>query len=410
MNRSFAIWRAIYRHSESSDGSYPAQYRRSSHRSTSRPRTAVVVSHVRSSGPAHHLVSFTKQHFDRVLEVQHPLIHSHAAKSTWRLWQGGVVIAEGGVSSRLPENPRYIADVLLTIWWIATQAGRSELYIGLGALSGAAGLIARRSWYCRMTVTWLIDYSPQRFSSPILDRLFHAIDAVVALRSDETWNISGKVIEAHISNKQLLRRRPNIQRVVPIGVDRILDPLRPHREDELIFVGHVLEKQGLQLVLEALPSVLSVRPGVRLTVVGDGPYLAQLKNRASELGISSIIAFEGFVASDEEIWQKLSRASIGIAPYLKTSDSFTNYADPGKVKQYLAAGLPICMTRVPPIAADIERRNCGVVVEDNVDSVRTGLLSLLGDAKLSERRRACVTFATEFTWPRVWSDAFVGIL
>lgn len=410
MNWHSAIWRAADHRSDSSHRSYTARYRRHAYRSKQRPRTAVIASHVRSPGPAVHLVSFAKQHFDRVLEVEHPLIHSDNARSTWRLWQGGSVVAEGGMSCRLPENMRYIVDVLLTIWWIATRARRAELYIGLGALSGAAGLVARSLWCCSVAVTWLIDYSPQRFQSPILDRFFHAIDAVVAHRSDETWNISSKVIEAHMSNSQMLRRRGNVQRVVPIGIDRLFDPLKPRYKNELIFVGHVLEKQGLQLVLEALPCLLSVRPDVRLTVLGDGPYLPQLKHLASALGIASIVEFEGFVASDEEVWDKLSKASIGIATYLRTSDSFTNYADPGKVKQYLAAGLPICMTSVPPIAGDIERRNCGVVVDDNVDSVRTGLLTLLSDPDLSKRRRACVEFASEFTWARVWSDAFCGIL
>jgi len=52
--------------------------------------------------------------------------------------------------------------------------------------------------------------------------------------------------------------------------------------------------------------------------------------------------------------QLLSSASIGLATYLESEESFTQFADPGKLKNYLAAGLPIVMTRVPYNADSLE--------------------------------------------------------
>ena len=372
---------------------------------------AVVVSHVRAPGPSVHLLSYLTAKYDVVLEIEHPLEHGRPAMSTWRLWRGNRIIANGASSHSLPEMLRYVLDVMLTVWWTFKTVRKADVLIGLGALSGLAGIITRTLGCTESTVTWLIDYSPRRFRSSLLNWIFHIADTTAALRSNETWNISNKVVDVHQPTAWALRlRRPsNIQRVVPIGIDRTVDPSCPRRHSELIFIGHVLEKQGLQLVVDALPQLLKTLPELHLVVLGDGPYLPNLRQRAAELGVEASVTFTGLVLSDDEVWTALSQASIGVATYLNLHDSFTNYADPGKIKQYLAAGLPICMTGVPAIATEVEQRYCGLVAEDNADSVAMTIRALLNDPGLPDRRRACVAFASEFTWDRIWCRAFDGL-
>ena len=44
---------------------------------------------------------------------------------------------------------------------------------------------------------------------------------------------------------------------------------------------------------------------------------------------------------------------VAIAPFLNDDKQFTKYADPQKIKYYLAAGLPIFLTDVPPNAREL---------------------------------------------------------
>ena len=49
----------------------------------------------------------------------------------------------------------------------------------------------------------------------------------------------------------------------------------------------------------------------------------------------------------------LAEASIAAAPSDPSETTFTRFADPGKLKSYLAAGLPIVLTDVPPNAREL---------------------------------------------------------
>ncbi len=66
---------------------------------------------------------------------------------------------------------------------------------------------------------------------------------------------------------------------------------------ELIFVGQVIERKGLDLLLEALAAVLPEYSDLSLAIVGDGPWCDALRSRAGSLGIADHVRFEGVIPS-----------------------------------------------------------------------------------------------------------------
>lgn len=377
-----------------------------------RQGTVVIASHVRTPGPGDRAVAYARERFVWVLQIDHPLIHSRRARSYWYLYKNSVLVSKGSVSTSVPETVRYIVDIVLTVWWVWRKLRSSDVFIGLGVLNGAAGLLLRLICLTRSSICWVIDYSPRRFDCKLLNRLFHATELVVAWRSDETWNISEGVFDAHRKSgmASCLVKARNIQRIVPIGIEKVADIKSVRDEDLIVFIGHVLEKQGVQLVIDAMPAILAERPGTRFVIMGDGPYLDTLRRRVLDLRLDHAVEFRGFVQSDDEVWETLVASSVAVAPYLKIPDSFTYFADPGKLKQYLGAGLPVCVTSVPAIAQDITDRGCGLVVEDTVDGVRDGILDLFDQRLMAKRRRACLDYANEFLWASIFDDAFSVIL
>ena len=49
---------------------------------------------------------------------------------------------------------------------------------------------------------------------------------------------------------------------------------------------------------------------------------------------------------------------------------------------YLACGLPVVITRVPPIAGEIEENNAGLAIDYSKEELVNAVLRLLSDEKL----------------------------
>jgi glycosyltransferase involved in cell wall biosynthesis len=65
------------------------------------------------------------------------------------------------------------------------------------------------------------------------------------------------------------------------------------------FLGSFYAYEGLVLLIEALPPLLSERPRLRLLLVGEGPTEDLLRSRARELGVGDRVIFAGRVPHAE---------------------------------------------------------------------------------------------------------------
>lgn len=65
------------------------------------------------------------------------------------------------------------------------------------------------------------------------------------------------------------------------------------------FIGSFYAYEGLDLLLEALPDLLRVRPDIQVLLVGGGPQENNLKNQVRALGIAEKVVFVGRVPHSE---------------------------------------------------------------------------------------------------------------
>ena len=141
-----------------------------------------------------------------------------------------------------------------------------------------------------------------------------------------------------------------------------------------------------------------------VVIIGDGPFPPKTKQVISEQSLGGRVNFLGFAESEDEVRDALAEACVGLTPYLPAPDSLTYYADPGNVKQYLAAGVPVCVANVPPIPPASIIQGCAVVVESSGEGVAEGIRTMLSDPEtLSARRNACYESIEDFTWDRVFT-------
>lgn len=92
--------------------------------------------------------------------------------------------------------------------------------------------------------------------------------------------------------------------------------------------------------------------------------------------------------------------------YEPRAGTHKRYSD-SRAKPYLARGVPVITTRVPPIAAEIEREDAGIVIDYDKDQLAEAILKLLSD---DEFPRQCsenaVNLAQQCRADRVFSSAF----
>lgn len=340
---------------------------------------------------------------NKVFLAAHPLISD---RKTSRL-------AASSTGKKSPEVTRstiglfplnYVMHFLISLYWGWRYLDRRDcvVFVGANPLNALAGLIHKAVGIVDFTVYYTIDFTPTRYANPIVNRLYHRLDIFCATRCDETWNVSPRINDGRRDFSAVTSAFEH-HHVVPIGVWDIANNQDRERH-QLIFVGTMLEKQGVQLVLEALPKVLEKLPQLRFVIIGDGDYMPTIQQQTRDLGLKSRVEFKGMIRDQKQMFSLLTGASLAVATYDPEKASFTAYADPTKYKDYLSAGLPIIMTDVAHNCQDIENHGCGMIVDYNKDNIADAILAMMqSDQRINHFRRNAVSYITRFHWSKVFS-------
>lgn len=156
--------------------------------------------------------------------------------------------------------------------------------------------------------------------------------------------------------------------LVSFGFDQ--KPIRKTkpRKIKLGFIGVIRKMQGLDLVFDFLSSTKD--NDVSIDVIGQGHELDYYKKLAKNLKIAKKVKFYGHVERMDPI---VSNWDIGIALYENKKDNYSIYCEPTKIKNYLSFGIPVITTNATYMQKEIIKFRAGEVVEENVDSLSTGI-------------------------------------
>jgi len=374
----------------------------------------VIVTHEAATGPAQELRDFLVPKVKNLFFIAHPLLffsEMEKKSSHYEKYQEGKLIKKHqAVHWPFPEYLSYFKDCLYTFFWVLTSKDSYDLFIGSGNINAFVGVILRKLGKVKKVVFYCIDYVPQRFNNRLVNNFYHWVDKICAQKCDLTWNLSPRMIEGR--EKRWGKSFP-CQTVVPHGVHfhRIKRlPFREINKEEIVFMGSLLKKQGVQLVIKALPEIRKKIQDIRLTIIGTGPYEKNLKDLVKKLKLEKLVSFTGYVESHQKLENLMAKGALGVALYNSAIDQFTYYADPGKVKVYLGAGLPVVITDVPYIAKEIEKEKCGIIVDYNKKDIAEAITGLLKDEKkLQAYRQNALSYAKRFDWDKIFEKALSTI-
>jgi len=311
--------------------------------------------------------------------------------------------------SFVPDPFVNIKDFFYSMYWMLFKVPRGiDVFVGLGGFNALCGTLMRRIKKIRNVIFYTIDYVPVRFDNKLLNRLYHRIDRLEVETATETWNVSSRMAEGRERLGGLPQAKCDRQHVVPIGLWFEETPrygLDEINRSELVFIGGVVEKHGVQVVIKAIPAILQKVAGFTFRIIGTGPYEGELKRLVEELGVQEHVIFEGGIPDQNVANEKLARAALAVAMYDRQADDYSYFADPGKLKTYLSAGLPILLTDLPHNAREIESRRCGRVLGYSEKDVAAVVIELMTDeAMLREYRENVLEYAREFDWGRIFES------
>ena len=177
----------------------------------------------------------------------------------------------------------------------------------------------------------------------------------------------------------------------------------------VLFFGYIREYKGLDLLLEAWPTVAAACPGARLVVAGDPVQLGPGRRRELEDWAQRVGAVHRFgYIPFEEVGRYFAAADVLVMPYRHISQS-------GVLYLALSLGLPVVATRVgalPELLSD--GQSALLVPPEDPSALAHAVARLLADGALRERLAAGGRrLAEEHSWPAIaeqTEEVFRGLI
>jgi glycosyltransferase involved in cell wall biosynthesis len=146
-------------------------------------------------------------------------------------------------------------------------------------------------------------------------KIFKKIKQYILSRTDTLAVVSPAM-------KDYLNNGPTIVdkiRVLPMGVDTDEQftprPAIIRGKDQVLFVGRLVEKKGLEHLLTAMPGILTHHSTATLLIIGDGPYRDALQQITKDLAITKHVKFLGGLPNQDLI-RYYRESSVFVAPFV----------------------------------------------------------------------------------------------
>jgi len=373
--------------------------------------SVIIAKHTFTTGSAEDaLADFLNEHkVRRLAHISHPFSYARPLNSTLTLYENGVQVRQlKGPAMKGPDVLFYAKDFLTTFMFMGRLRMKFDLYIGADNLNASAGLMLRSLGLVERVIFYTIDYVPNRFKNRLLNRIYHLNDKFCCYHCDCVWNLSPLMADAR-DKRGVLRGRSAPQITVPTGanfdaIGRL--PFEQINRHTIVYMGHLRKNQGVDFLIAAMPEILRRQAKARLIIIGTGPLEDDLRGLCSSLGMSEYVRFTGMIEDHAEMERLLATCAVAVAPYVPDPDSFTQFADPGKPKVYMAAGLPVVITKVPQMAYEIDREGAGIAIDYDKNRLVDAVVSLLTDDDLYKKHREnAVRLASRYGWATIFEEA-----
>ncbi|MBL4681071.1 MAG: glycosyltransferase [Pseudomonadales bacterium] len=379
-------------------------------------KSILIVAHKYLTQPDDELVVYLNSlSYKKVMHICHSFSDATDRRSVCTIYEDGTQVQKVTTSDYIgwPELLIYLKEFYFTLKWCQQASSSFDYYIGMDGLCVFFGNILRMFKCVKSTVFWAIDFVPdQRFDSNVKSAIYTYINKHGYRKSDQMWDLSPRMAEAREYFGHCDASVYKHHAVVPYGMwlKKITHYSFENCErSTLVFMGHLLEKQGVQLVIQAIPTIIESIPNFTFKIIGDGAYRKQLEEIVKNLGVQTYCHFYGRIDDIRKIEQEIAISAIAIATYVSSLDTWTKYADPGKIKSYLACGVPVITTELPWNAKEIAQANCGKIIQEDIEMISKAVVELLDPTKNQQMRENALQYAKDFDYENIFRSALENL-
>ncbi|WP_435102066.1 glycosyltransferase family 4 protein [Halarchaeum sp. P4] len=166
----------------------------------------------------------------------------------------------------------------------------------------------------------------------------------------------------------------------------VVNGLDPGEEFLVTYTGKWAPHRGLEAVVDAFPALLEEVPEARLVLVGapgTERYGERFRERIERRGIADAVTVTGWV-DFEDVPAFAAASDVCLVPHADTPHTATTL--PHKLFQYMAMGVPVLASDVPPLQRIVGGANAGeVVAAGDAADTADALLRLADDPERAAR-------------------------
>jgi glycosyltransferase involved in cell wall biosynthesis len=194
--------------------------------------------------------------------------------------------------------------------------------------------------------------------------------------------------------------------VLPMGADLtnlFTPPIDPatRRSNEIVFVGRLVEKKGVQHLLEAFELLDESEQELKLTIVGDGPLRGRINARLSGMRRRRHVTLVGSLPHSG-LAAVYREATIAVFPFVVAKDG--DQEGFGLViVEAMGCGCPVIASDLPAVHDNVEGGVTGLLTPPGDPTALADALRLcFSDPPLrSTMARAALDSVRRFDWPRI---------
>ena len=190
-------------------------------------------------------------------------------------------------------------------------------------------------------------------------------------------DLTERALTERLQNYRLNRTDKDL--VIPVGLNLMgFSPATREKylQKRLCFIGNLESRLGTGVLIGAVAQLKNKGIDVFLDLIGNGSDLDNLKILSATLGVENQVIFHGEL--DPTGYMPIVKgAAVACAPYLDDSHSFSVYADPSKIKNYIEGGTPIVVSDVPEIAQKLANSGAALLAKPDSDSFAVAIEELL---------------------------------
>jgi glycosyltransferase involved in cell wall biosynthesis len=160
----------------------------------------------------------------------------------------------------------------------------------------------------------------------------------------------------------------------------VMERMYPQLKDRriLLFAGRVTKEKNIGFLLKILPGIIEKHPEAVLLIVGDGPYLADLRDECEHLNLKDRCVFTGYLER-RDLGLVYAMSDIFVFPSLTETQGLVTV-------EAMYAGIPVVAIGSMGVIMVMSGNNGGFMVQNDEHEFTARVLDLLENPDLYHKK------------------------